>query len=46
LSVKQAPHAENGFSMLRAAGRKARASDGKKTSATKMRAKGTKKIRA
>ncbi len=51
LSVKQAPHAENGFSMLRAAGRAASARNGKKTLATKTNKRGqgtkaTKKVRA
>jgi deoxyribonuclease-4 len=51
LSVKQAPRAENGFSMRRAALRAASARSGRKTRATKThkRAKGTKatkKIRA
>jgi deoxyribonuclease IV len=51
LSVKQAPHAENGFSMLRTVGRAASARNGKKTPATKTnkRGKGTKaakKVRA
>ena len=49
LSVKQAPHAEDGFTMLRGAAcaeRVARARDGKTASATKTRTKKTKKIRA
>jgi deoxyribonuclease IV len=51
LSVKQAPDAENGFSMLRASARAASTREGKKESATKTsaRANGTKvakKIRA
>jgi deoxyribonuclease-4 len=48
LSVKQAPRAENGFSMLRAAGRTASANDAKREPAakTKERAKATKATKA
>jgi deoxyribonuclease-4 len=50
-SVKQAPHAENGFSMLRAAGRTTSARESKREPATKTklrakRTKATKKVRA
>jgi len=49
LSAKQAPDAENGFSMLRTSARAASAGQGKKAAAiktTKKAATGTKKIRA